>query len=216
MNIYAGKSTTSYADSPYPELNQLLRKKRDEICDKKGLAIYMVANSKSLEEMVKYLPQTFDDLNQISGFGPGKTGQYGEAFLSIINNYCEENNLHSNMESVSVKKVRKVKGIANADKPNTKLLSFTLYKKGKTISQIAQERVFSAATIEGHLAHYIGTGEIDVNELVTEAKQLLIKSSIKKNGAENFKAIAGDCKQQVSYGEIRMVAASLKNPAAQS
>ena len=216
VNIYAGKSTISYADSPYPILHQLLRKKRDEICDRKSVAIYMVANSKSLDEMVKFLPQTFEDLNQISGFGPGKTGQYGEAFLSIINNYCEENNLHSNMESVSVKKVRKVKGIANADKPNTKLLSFTLYKKGKTISQIAQERVFSAATIEGHLAHYIGTGEVDVNELVTEAKQLLIKSSIKKNGAENFKAIAGDCKQQVSYGEIRMVAASLKNPANQS
>ena len=216
VNIYAGKSTASYADSPYPELHQLLRKKRDEICDRKGVAIYMVANSKSLEEMVKFLPQTFDELNQISGFGPGKTGQYGEAFLSIINNYCEENNLHSNMESVSVKKVRKVKGIAIADKPNTKLLSFTLYKKGKTISQIAQERVFSVATIEGHLAHYIGTGEINVNELVTEPKQSLIKVSIKKIGAENFKAIADDCKHQVSYGEIRMVAASLKNPATQS
>ena len=216
VNIYAGKSTASYADSPYPELHQLLRKKRDEICDKKGVAIYMVANSKSLEDMVKYLPQTFDELNQISGFGPGKTGQYGEAFLSIINHYCEEKNLHSNMESVAVKKARKVKGIATADKPNTKLLSFTLYKKGKTISQIAQERVFSVTTIEGHLAHYIATGEVDVNELVTEAKQLLIKSSIKKNGAENLKAIASDCRQQVSYGEIRMVAASLKNPASQS
>ena len=216
VNIYAGKSTASYADSPYPELHQLLRKKRDEICDKKGVAIYMVANSKSLEEMVKYLPQTFDELNQISGFGPGKTGQYGEAFLSIINNYCEENNLHSNMESVSVKKARKVKGSSTTDKPNTKLLSFTLYKEGKNISQIAQERAFSVATIEGHLAHYIGTGEINVNELVTEAKQLLIKSAINKNGAENFKAIADDCKHQVSYGEIRMVAASLKNPATQS
>ena len=210
VNIYAGKSTNSYTDSPYPELHQLLRKKRDEICDKKGVVIYMVANSKSLEEMVKFLPQTFDELNKISGFGPGKTMQYGETFLSIINNYCEENNLHSNMENVPVKKARKVRGSSTAEKPNTKLLSFTLYKDGKNISQIANERVLSMATIEGHLAHYIGTGEINVNDLVTEAKLLLIKISIEKNGAENYKAIADECKQQVSYGEIRMVAASLK------
>ena len=176
----------------------------------------MVANSKSLEEMVKFLPQTFDELNQISGFGPGKTMQYGETFLSIINNYCEENNLHSNMENVPVKKARKVRGSSSAEKPNTKLLSFTLYKEGRNISQIANERVLSMATIEGHLAHYIGTGEINVNDLVIIAKQLLIKVSIEKNGAENYKAIADDCKQQVSYGEIRMVAASLKKPANES
>ena len=114
------------------------------------------------------------------------------------------------MENVPVKKARKVRGSSTAEKPNTKLLSFTLYKDGKNISQIANERVLSMATIEGHLAHYIGTGEINVNDLVTEAKLLLIKVSIEKNGAENYKAIADECKQQVSYGEIRMVAASLK------
>lgn len=210
VNIYAGKSTNSYSDSPHPELHQLLRKKRDEICDKKGVAIYMVANSKSLEELVKYLPQTFDELNQISGFGPGKTRQYGETFLTIINNYCEENNLHCNMEAVQVKKVRKEKSVPVPDKINTKLISFTLYKEGKNISQIAIERNFSMATIEGHLAHYMGLGELDINEFIPKARQLLIKTSIEKNGIESFKTIVEDCKQQVSYGEISMVAACIK------
>ena len=120
------------------------------------------------------------------------------------------------MENVPVKKARKVKSSSSADKPNTKLMSVTLFKEGKNISQIAIQRNLSIATIEGHLAPYIGTGEINVNDLVTKAKQLLIKDAIEKNGAENYKAIADDCKQQVSYGEIRMVATSLKKHANES
>lgn len=213
VNVYAGKTAISNTDSPHPILHQLLRNKRDAICTEKNAPIYMVINTKTIDELAMYLPQTYDELKQITGFGATKVKQYGEDFLSIINQYCEENNLHSNMELKPEKPKRKEKEIitvAKEKKPNTKDESFKLYQLGMSISQIAIERNMAISTIEGHLATFIEAGKIEVDKFVTTEKQQLIKEAIDKNGIESFKTIIEYCKQQVSYGEVRMVAAAIK------
>lgn len=91
---------------PYPELYNQLRAERDEICEQKNMPVFLVANSASLDEMARYLPQTFDELNKITGFGKVKTEKLGEAFLAIITAYCEEKNLHTNMEAMPEKAVK--------------------------------------------------------------------------------------------------------------
>ena len=62
-------------------------------------------------------------------------------------------------------------------KTDTKELSYTLYKEGKSIAEIAKERNLTGSTIEGHLAWYVGTGEVDIDKIVPIEKQLLIKSN---------------------------------------
>ena len=209
VNIYAGKTNgSSNPDNPHPELYQLLKKQRDIICNETGLPVFRVANSKTLDELAKFLPQTFQELGLINGFGHIRVKQFGEQFLSIISNYCEENNLHGNMEIKPLKKERKSK--QSEVKTDTKTLSYTLYKDGKPITEIAAERNLSIGTIEGHLAFFVGTGELDINHFVSEEKQVLINASIEKNGSESFKLIIEDLKQQVSYSEVRMVVANLK------
>jgi hypothetical protein len=208
VNMYAGKSSYQKNDSPYPDLYKQLRNKRDELCEQKNLAVYMVANSSSLDEMAKYLPQTFDELNQISGFGKVKTQQLGEAFLSIINAYCEENNLHTNMEALPVKPKRKQKNIEV--KTDTKTTSFLLYKEGKTIAEIATERNLAISTIEGHLSYFVGIGEIDVSDLVSVEKQQSIKNAVAQHGYEVHKTIMENIPAGISYGEVKIVLATLK------
>ncbi len=209
VNVYAGQTTNTNADSPHPELHQLLRKKRDLICSEKNAPIYMVANSKSLDEMAKFLPQTFEELNMISGFGPAKTKQYGETFLTIINQYCEDFNLHSNMEGKPDKKVRKEKN--NDVKTDTKVVSFTLYKEGKNIEEIAATRSMTFDTITGHLTYFVGSGELDINELMPAKKQIIIKQAIEKLGSEKLKPIVDEnTAAGVTYSDVRMVLASMK------
>ena len=209
VNMYAGKSSYQKNDSPYPDLYRQLRKKRDELCDHKKMPVYMVANSASLDEMGRYLPQTFDELNRVTGFGKVKTGQFGEAFLKIINAYCEENNLHTNMEAMPVKQKRKEK--STEVKTDTKTATFLLFKEKKSIAEIATERNLVAGTIEGHLAYFVGIGEIDVNELVSTEKQIFIKEAIAKHGEEIHKTIMENIPKGISYGEVKIVLASLKN-----
>jgi hypothetical protein len=208
VNLYAGKSTYQKNDSPYPDLYKQLCKKRDDLCDKKNMPVYLVASSNSLDEMARYLPQTFDELNQITGFGNVKTQQFGEAFLSIINNYCEENNLHTNIAAIPAKVRRKAKSVKV--KTDTKMASFLLYKEGKTIEEIAAERNLVAGTIEGHLAYFVGLGEIDVDNLISVEKQQFIKEAVDKHDYEVHKTIMENIPAGISYGEVKIVLATLK------
>jgi len=208
VNLYAGKSTYQKIDSPYPELYKQLRKKRDDLCEQTNMPVFMVANSNSLDEMARYLPQTFDELNQISGFGKVKIQQFGDAFLTIINAYCEENNLHTNMEAMPVKSKRKEKTMEV--KTDTKTASFILFKEGKTIAEIATKRSLAKGTIEGHLSYFVGLGEIEINNLVSAEKQLSIKEAVAKYGYEVHKTIMENIPAGISYGEVKIVLANLK------
>jgi ATP-dependent DNA helicase RecQ len=68
------------------------------------------------------------------------------------------------------------------------------------------ERGLSTGTIEGHLAHFIFSGELNINEMVSAEKLTIIANAIEENN--NSFAIApikqklGD---QYSYGEITAV-----------
>jgi ATP-dependent DNA helicase RecQ len=211
VNIYAGKATSSYSDSPHPDLHQLLRRQRDMICDETGLPVYRVANSKTLEELVLFLPQTYQELGQISGFGQIRIKQFGERFLSIISNFCEEHNIMGNMEIKPAKKEKKEK--SSIVKTDTKLVSFTMYKEGKNVEEIAATRNMTADTIIGHLTYWIGSGDLNINELMTAKKQITIKQAIEKFGTESLKPIVeNNSDAGVTYGDVRMVLASIKAP----
>jgi hypothetical protein len=209
VNAYAGKSTQAHTKSPHPELYKLLRQKRDRICEEKTVPVYLVAGSATLEEMALYLPQTVNELNQISGFGPAKTKQYGDAFLSIIIEYCALHDLHTNIEAKPIKIKRSKK--AAEIKTDTKNVSFNLFKEGKTIEQIALNRNMTIGTIESHLSYFVGLGEIDISTIVSSSKLEQIKSSVEKFGLASTKEIKESLPEHFTYGEIRMVVASLKS-----
>ena len=90
-------------------------------------------------------------------------------------------------------------------KEETKKISFDLFREGKTIPQIAEERKLSTTTIEGHLAYYVGTGKIPVNSFVSKEKADLIASHFE--GSEDLKM--GPVKEalgdKVTWSEIRFV-----------
>ena len=99
-----------------------------------------------------------------------------------------------------------------AAKPDTKELSFALYKEGKTIFEIAEARGFAITTIEGHLAHYVSLGMIPVSQFVAKEKFDVIMEASKKIEVENkltpLKIELGD---DYSYSEIRFALATQKH-----
>ncbi len=107
-NAYAGASQKK-ADSPHPELHKRLRKCRENICDSRGLAIYLVAGTTTIDEMARYLPQDLEELKMISGFGETKTKSYGKLFLDVIRDYCREQGLGSLIHEKPEGKTKKKK-----------------------------------------------------------------------------------------------------------
>ena len=84
--------------------------------------------------------------------------------------------------------------------------SLTMFKEGKSIEDIAQERNLAVSTIEGHLASFISSGEIDIELLVSKDKITMIRQVIEAVGEDSttsqIKEKLGD---EFTYGDIRAV-----------
>jgi hypothetical protein len=207
VNAYAGASEKKI-ELQHPALYYGLKKLRDSICARKSQPIYLVAGSKTLEEMTTYLPQTLDELEQISGFGKAKLEAYGNDFLAIIKEYCGENNLSSNMAEKLPKRKRKE---PKEPKVDTKAETFKLYSEGKTIREIAEQRNLTTQTIEGHLSYFVERGAIKVEDVVTREKIVLIEPVAKSFTSGPITQIKEKLGSKVSFGEIRLVLASLEH-----
>ncbi|MGG9970790.1 helix-turn-helix domain-containing protein [Ferruginibacter sp. SUN002] len=208
ITCYAsGKKEIVSTDTPNLELYNTLKRWRDMVIEETQQPIYMVANQATLKEICTYLPLTKKDLMQISGFGKAKVEKYGDDIIEAVESYCHRHGVETNMfaKEGNPKKERKEK--SSEPKVDTKKVSFDLFKEGKTIDEIATIRNFTKATIEGHLSNYIGTGEINIDDLVNKEKQLLIKNAITVHGRENIKILV-DNLPGIGYGEVRMVLAS--------
>ncbi|HMK17325.1 MAG TPA: helix-turn-helix domain-containing protein [Chitinophagaceae bacterium] len=207
VNVYAGEAKER-TESPHPVLHQRLRKLRDNICSKADLPIYIIAGTNTLDEMSRYLPQTLVEIRKISGFGDAKTEKYGQQFLNIILEYCGEKNLSSLIHEKNPKKEKKTESGEKKKKIDTKAESFRLYKEGKRVDEIAKERNLTQQTIEGHLAHYVSIGEIDIEELVSKEKISLIEPHTKEFKGGSITTIKEKLGSKISFGEIRLVLAS--------
>lgn len=210
ISCYASSKKQSYSDVPNPELYDTLKRWRDMVCEESGAPIYMVANQNALEEIAAYLPFTKKELMQISGFGKAKSEKYGNDILDAVRDYCDRNNLESNMDAkeTNPKKEKKEKPVEERTPTNT--ISFNLFKEGKSLAEIAKERNMAVSTIEGHLTSFVANGEIDISEIVSAEKQLLIKEAVKIHGRESLKIIKENLPDDITYGEIRMVMAAEK------
>ena len=118
--------------------------------------------------------------------------------------------LDTNMseKELNPKRVRSEK--PKEDKIPSNLVSFNLFKEGKSIEQIAKERNFAISTIEGHLSRFVTTGELDINDIVTKEKQDIIKKAAKAHGNEHYSVLREKLPNNISYNEIRLVMAMEK------
>jgi hypothetical protein len=95
-------------------------------------------------------------------------------------------------------------------KGESKLESFKLYKKGKSIEEIAKQRGFANSTIEGHLSEFIGTGDISIHDFVNDEQIIAIKIAADELGYDKSSPIKEKLGDSFSYGQIRMVLNYLK------
>ena len=116
-----------------------------------------VLSQKSLLQLVKFLPNSQRSLLAIKGIGKVKAEIFGEELLQIIMGYCSESGLEVQPLEPHERKLK-----TKEPKPDTKLLSFNVFKQGKSVQEIAAERHLTASTIESHLAHFIEFNAINI------------------------------------------------------
>lgn len=103
------------------------------------------------------------------------------------------------------------KAAAKPEKPakpktDTYAATMELYRQGKTIEMIANERNLKEGTIYGHLMRYALRGELPIDELLPpEHRQTIVRAIKMAGGTTDTKVIRQLCPPEIAYAEIRAV-----------
>ena len=198
------KATTEFkdVDTVYPELYTRLKKWRREEGDEQGVPLFQIASNKTLQAIANSLPTNTQTLKKVKGVGKVTIEKYGNEMLEIIGHFMDEEDIvHSPIEKVIQEEEKKKK---EAKVPNYEK-SYKLYLAGKEVDEIAELMGFVPSTIEGHLARYVATGNLDVDEFVDQDVVNKIVKYYKQNPEVNTSDVKNHFGEEVSYSEIRMV-----------
>ena len=78
------------------DLWEELRSLRAEIARQHSLPAYVVFHDSTLKEIARRLPDSLEEMGNISGIGQKKLYMYGESFLETIAQYKKKHHLHLN------------------------------------------------------------------------------------------------------------------------
>jgi uncharacterized protein YpbB len=90
-------------------------------------------------------------------------------------------------------------------KGESRMISLEMLLEGKTIDEIATERILAKSTIEGHLVSFVATGEVSLRQLVSEETEQAIRNAVKHSSERNAGTIRTALGNTFSYPEIRAV-----------
>jgi GTPase SAR1 family protein len=190
----------------HPELYRRIKAWRDQKAMEANLAHYMVIQQATMVTLASYLPRSEPDLKKMKGMGKKKIEKYGAEILQMIETYCNEKEISETPVIAGRSKPKEKK-----PKVDSRALSLDLFRSGKSVDQIARERLMAVATIEGHLAHYVGLGLLSVNELVAPDVVELISDQIQEHPENTLSPIKEALGDRVSWSDIRYVLKHMEN-----
>ena len=196
-----------------------LKEWRTQVASVAGVPAYVVMYDRTLAELANALPERTSELDSIHGLGPVKIEKYGQALLDVI--HSSRNASNSRFDSIAketeapiLEPVKKKKENKEKEKKEkTWVITYKMYKEGKTVMQIAQERSLTETTILGHLARYLESGDIDVHKLVSNdvIEKVSAYMSSRNGGAVAIKEVFEYFNETISYGDIRLVLSHLNS-----
>ena len=198
LQTHGGSKKESFV-SINPDLMQRLAEIRNRLAEENNVAIYMIAPTKSLQQLADYLPQTPKEFLLIHGFGKVRVEKYGNYFLEEIRKYCEEKNLTSRMNEIEVSPAKERSTKPKQVKGATQMESLLLYTQGKTIEEITQIRNLKESTIAGHLATFLATGETKIDDFLSSTKREEALRLLKEKPDQSVYAILANVLTPIEY-----------------
>ena len=190
----SGSSTSSF--TMHPEFYNKLKKWRAEKANLLNVEISRILPQKTLHEIVQTLPAAKAELKSVKGMGGTRIKQFGKEILELVIDYRKQKGLDL---PVGAEKEAQKAGL------NSQEISFELFKSGLSIPEIAKERNMANSTIEGHLAHFVGTGKLNIDQFVEPKKAETLLAYIEKHKIGGMNEIRAALGNHYSYSEIRFV-----------
>lgn len=203
------------------DLFESLRVLRKEIADGLRVPPFVVFSDAALKDMCVKYPLNIPEFLKVSGVGEVKAKKYGNKFINVIQDFVNKNNINLSGIALTQEKTEETVVVtedtndkevkAKKVKEDTRLVTYELYKEGKSINEIAKERSLATTTVESHLVDYAKLGfEINYRDFVSEEKEKAIINVYKEIGGNKLKPIKEALPEDITYTEIKFALCKLE------
>ena len=186
----------------HPVLYSRLFAWRKETASSEGVETYQILPQKSMQQILKELPVSKARLMSVHGIGKARYKQYGDQIISIVRSYIEEYDLGAEAEPGEA--------VPEPIKTDSRQVSLTMFRSGKSIRRIAEERGLTTGTIENHLLYFVGRGETGIDGMVDQGKINTIAGYFSENGSSGISEARQALGDSYSYSELRLVREYMK------
>lgn len=168
-------------------LFERLRILRYKIAQEEDIPAYLVFSDATLKEIERERPLSESDFLNISGVGQRKLEVYGDEFIAEITRFMGS-------------KVSKPK------KKDTTLVTYDLYKQGKSIEEISIERKIATTTVYSHIAKLYSSGKaINIFDFVSKSEvEAVKKAKIELDAPKALRAYFEYFNEDLDYFKIRL------------
>ena len=187
------------ATEPNLDLKEYMREWRRNISRQKGIAAFIIMHDSTLEQLCSAMPSSLSELRRVSGFGEKKTEMYGDDILAALERF--RNGERARVES-------------SARGPRPAEETLRLLGEGRTFAEIAQIRNRKMSSVISLVAEMIERGEIDFqSEWLAPEVFDQIAGACQRCGMERLKPIKEALPEEITYEQIRLVAAQMRRTA---
>lgn len=206
LDIEMGKLERTKADMTVAGVDPVLQHRltiwRSDKADGGPLAYVM--SMKTLQEIAARLPKSTEDMKTIPGLGTKRITKYGDEIVKIVRQFIadkrddkltdEEKEL---MTKASSKKTKSSKS-SKSSEPDTYQKTLILFKEGKSIQEIVDERSLSLGTIENHLTKLVYNCELKAEDVIDESQLNMIDKVLSKKTEISIHDLRKEIKERVS------------------
>ena len=178
-----------------PELREYLRQWRSTIAKQENVAAFVVMHDTSLADICRKRPATLAEIRGVSGFGERKTERYGQQILNALDQFKSGARAAALTEKKS--------------KPADDTVR--LLAEGRSFEEIAAIRGRQLRSVIDLVATLVEKGELKFqNAWIDDSKRASIEEACSRLGIERMKPIKEALPPEITYEEIRLVAAQLR------
>ncbi len=186
-------ATLSTADA---QLREYLREWRRNTARDSGVAAFLVLHDTALDALCAAKPSTLHALRAVSGFGDKKVERYGQEILEALQRFQNGERAKNDPH-------------AAAAQPREDTLQ--LLGEGRTFEEIAQIRSRKVSSVVSLVVKLMEEGELKFEAKWLGAERYAqIASAIQQFGKERLKPVKEALPEEITYEEIRLVAAHLR------
>jgi ATP-dependent DNA helicase RecQ len=193
-------------------LFEALRALRRQKAQDRGIAPFIIFGDATLRGLARTRPSTPAGFLAVHGIGEKKAAEYGEDFLRVIADYCRENSVTRDVMYVAPASEQSRPPPAELTASGAKRRAFELFQQGKSIDEVCEAVGRARSTATEYLADFIAThGISEASAWIDDDLFTRIRAAAKQHGADRLKPLYEAFEGKVSYDQLRIALACLRN-----